>query len=132
MPEISSAKLIKYSSTHQKYIDEYVNRAQKAVKNPNITFSCQGIGVQDNGSALDRDVYYFYLKTNKLISISSMTCISAATRTYVNHKLFCPPPELKTDFCIAKYKEKQFIDCLNHREWYKKYYNKVLSSCSKP
>jgi hypothetical protein len=128
----NSIKPAEPNNENQKRLHEYIERARNKVKNPRTTFSCQGIGVQDNGSALDGDIYYFRESTHELISMSGMAfCISAATEAYADSKLFCPPPELRTDFCIAKYKEQRYKECLSHKTWYEKTFNKVIPPCTK-
>ena len=136
--ETNSIKPVETNNANQKRIHDYVERARMAVKNPRTTFSCQGIGMQDNGSALDGDIYYFRESTHELISMSGMVfCISAATEAEADPKLFCPPHELRTDFCVNKYKKMKYNQCVSYRnesarKWYEETYHMVMPPCEEP
>lgn len=65
-------------------------------------FSCAGIGVIDDRSAMDGEMYYFNTSTNKLISICGMGIYIS---TVPNEKCgeICPPLEWRANDCDEKY-----------------------------
>lgn len=74
-----------------------------ALQANNSEFTCKGIGMIDNGIALDGSVIFFKTDTRKLICSYGMAwCLSADTKLCSNS---CPPPEWKENGCWEKREE---------------------------
>lgn len=87
--------------------EESIQHANEILKVTKGNFSCAGIGIFDNGSAIDGPIYFFKNDTRELICISAMgNCVAADAKQQITCGRICPPPEWKSNNCDVKYKNR--------------------------
>ncbi len=95
-----------------------VNKPRQSYSN----FTCAGIGMIDNGIALDGSAVFFKADTRELICTFGMVyCFSADAK---NCSQPCPPPEWKENGCWDKRKQLLEKEDKEWKEYMKKVYEK--------